>query len=72
MEVPIDLRHLPEDHLDILEAAVAELSARHRRRGAALSWLRIGEINEAVRLEVGVDGNVEQSPLPCDNDFGHA
>ena len=67
-----DLRLLAEDHLDAVEAALAEFPARHRGSGAALARLGIGEINEAVRFEVGVDGHIEQSALPYGNDLRHA
>ena len=49
MIAALNLRFLAEDHLDIVEAAFAELAARHRGRGFALAWLGIGEIDEAVR-----------------------
>jgi hypothetical protein len=61
MEVAIDLWHLPEDDLDVIEAALAELPTRHRGRSPTLAWLRIGEIDEAVRFEVWVDrGNARE------------
>jgi hypothetical protein len=66
------LQLLPKDDLEILETSLAEFPARHRGRGAALTWLRVGEIDEAVRLEVRVDRHIEQSPLPLGEDFGHA
>src|SRR5262245_60290556 len=72
MVLTLDLRLLAEDHLDAVEAALAKLPACHRGRGAALAWLGIGKISEVVRLEVGVNCHIEQSPLPHGNDLRHA
>jgi len=66
------LRLLPKDDLDILETGLAEFPARHRSRGTPFAKLRIGKIDEAVRLEVRVDRHIEQSPLLLGENFAHA
>src|SRR4029077_14009940 len=72
MVAALHLWLLAEYHLDAVEAALAEFPARHRGGGATLAWFGIGEINEVVRLEVGVDRHIEQSSLPHGNDLRHA
>ena len=49
MVAALDLRHLAEDNLDIVEAVLVELAPRNRGRGSALAWLGIGKVDEAVR-----------------------
>ena len=72
MVAAIDLRLLPEDDLDIVEAAVAQLPARDRRSRAAFARLRIGQVDKAVLGESGIERDVEKSPLAFGDHLWHA
>ena len=54
------------------QAAVAQLGARHRRRGAARAFGRVGEIEHAVLREVRMQADIEQAALAAGIDLGHA
>ena len=72
MVAAVDLGLLPEDDLDIVEAAAAELAARDRRARAAFARLRIGKVNETVLAERRIERHVEKSALAIGDHFGNA
>ncbi len=61
-----------EDHLDVVEARLGarfvEPAARHRGAGTAAVAGREREIDEAVRGEFGVQGDVEHAALAAGDD----
>jgi hypothetical protein len=72
LQVTTDLGQLAEDDFNVLEAVALQSPPRDSRRGAALPWLGIGEINQAICTEIRVERHVEQSPLTLGDDLGDA
>jgi hypothetical protein len=72
MVAATDLGLLPEDDLDIFEAPVAELPARDRGSCGVFAGLRLGEIDEAVLGESGIERHIEKAALTVCDYFGHA
>ena len=72
MVAAADLGLLPEDDLDILETPVAELAARDRGSCAVFAGLRIGEIDEVVLGESGIERHIEKAALAVCDYLGHA
>ena len=68
----VDFGVLAEDNLDIVETVGAELAPCHRRPRAAVSGLGIGDIDEPVRCEVGIELDVEQPALAFGENLRHA
>src|SRR5262249_34175174 len=66
-----DLWKLPEDHLDIIDAAVTELAAGNGGSGAIFAWLCIGEIDQSVVGEMRIERHVEQPALALREDLWH-
>src|SRR3954452_12014357 len=61
-----NFRLLPKDHRHIVQrrGSLIELSPRHGSRGRVIrTWLRIAEIDQAVRSEVRIKCHVQQAPL---------
>ena len=67
-----DLWKLPEDHLDIIDAAVTELATGNGGSGVVFTRLRIGEIDQPVVGEKGIERHVEQPALALREDLWHA
>ena len=61
-----------EDHLQVLEPAVAERGARDPGAVAAVALGRIGEIDHLVRGEGGIQRDVQQPALAAGVDRRHA
>jgi hypothetical protein len=59
------LRHLPKDHLNILQANWPETSPRHGGSGTIRAGLGIGEIDPAAGGEVRGERHIEQPALPA-------
>src|SRR4029079_14813974 len=67
-----DLWVLTEDHLDIVDAAVAELAARNRGSRAIFATLRKGEIDETVVGETGIERHIKKTTLSLSKKRRHA
>src|SRR5262245_41524610 len=67
-----DLWVLTEDHLDIVDAAVAEFAAHNRGTRPIFARLRIGEIDETVVGEMGIERHVEKTALALGENSRHA
>ena len=63
---------MPEDHLDIIDAAVTELATGNGGSGVVFTRLRIGEIDQPVVGEMGIERHVEQPALALREDLWHA
>src|SRR5262249_46500955 len=63
-----NLWKLPEDHLDIVDAAVTELTAGNCGSRVIFAWLRIGQIDQSVVGEMRIERHIEQPALAlCEN-----
>src|SRR5262249_36977998 len=67
-----DLWKLPEDHLDIIDTAVTELATGNGGSGVVFTRLRIGEKDQPVVGEMGIERHVEQPALALREDLWHA
>ena len=65
-------RLLAEDDLHAGELAALEHAARDRGSVASLAGLRVGQVDEAVLREGGVERHVEQAALPLGLDRRHS
>ena len=68
----VNLGLLAEDDLDIIEAPFCELAARHCGSGVAVTPLGVGEIDEAIAGEAGIEFDIEQATLALPEHLGHA
>jgi len=57
-----------EDHRRVVKGLAVEPGAGQRGPVGVRGARRKGEVDEPVRGEVGVEGEVEQATLPCDEE----
>ena len=72
MLAPGAFRALPEEDLDVLQLVAGQPATRDLGAHAVCAARRVGEIDDSVLRECGVEGHVHQAALPVHRDLRQA